>query len=171
MRSSSDTVHAKLTWDNRLNTSISSSKETSWFSGLQTRFQRLANHNGMTQKYQEKERGEYLLALDVLRPSGLRERARFSTLVSLSGCSAPSTRLLVFITCTGKSSASFHCHLLLYVDAKLAILSNVGCHVIGRKSICRLWTTPEEIKEAILFVRGRARALMSLSRYCVGDQN
>ncbi|KAL0929483.1 uncharacterized protein CTRU02_215649 [Colletotrichum truncatum] len=49
-------------------------------------------------------------------------------LVSVSGCSSPSTLFLVSITRTSSSSASFNRPWFLYVDARLAMLVSVsGC--------------------------------------------
>src|SRR5947199_260744 len=61
-------------------------------------------------------------------PFFLHVNARLPMLVSVSGCSAPSTLFLVSITCTNSSSASFHRPWFLNVDARLAMLVSVeGC--------------------------------------------
>ena len=54
--------------------------------------------------------------------------ARLPILLSVSGCSSPSTLFLVYITCTSSSSASFHRPCFQYVDARLVILVSMpGC--------------------------------------------
>jgi hypothetical protein len=54
--------------------------------------------------------------------------ARLCMLVSVSGCSSPSTLFVVSITCTNSFSASFHRPWFEYVNARLAMLLSVpGC--------------------------------------------
>jgi len=50
---------------------------------------------------------------------------KLAMLVSVSGCSSPSTLFAVSITDTSSSSASFHPPSLLYVHARLAMLLSV----------------------------------------------
>ncbi|CAI6226574.1 unnamed protein product [Periconia digitata] len=52
----------------------------------------------------------------------------FPMLVSVSGCSSPSTLFLVSNTCISSSSASFHRPWLLYVIARFPMVVSVsGC--------------------------------------------
>jgi hypothetical protein len=75
-----------------------------------------------------------------------RLKARLFILVSMEGCSAPSTLLRFSTTCFPSSSASFHRPWSLHVNARLTMLVSVcGCSAPSsffRKSALQQATPP-----------------------------